>query len=54
MAETKTFIQNIEARLGNQEFVGKAPAKVVESEKAKLAEFKAKLEKLEAQLAELK
>jgi len=54
MAETKTFVKNIEGRLNNQEFVGKAPAKVVEGEKAKLAEAKAKLEKLEAQLAELK
>lgn len=54
MAETKTFIRGIEGRLNNEEFVGKAPAKVVESEKAKLAESKAKLEKLETQLAELK
>jgi valyl-tRNA synthetase len=51
---TKKFAAGIEARLNNEEFVGKAPAKVVEGEKAKLAEAKAKLEKLEAQLAELK
>ena len=54
MAETKTFIRNVEGRLNNQEFVGKAPAKVVEGEKTKLAEAKAKLEKLEVQLEELK
>jgi len=51
---TKKFAAGIEARLNNQEFVGKAPEKVVEGEKAKLAEAKAKLEKLEAQLEELK
>jgi len=54
MAETKTFIKNIEGRLNNQEFVGKAPGVVVAGEKAKLAEAKVKLEKLAAQLAELK
>jgi valyl-tRNA synthetase len=51
---TKKFIAGIEARLNNQEFVGKAPEKVVACEKAKLAEAKSKLKKLEAQLAELK
>jgi Valyl-tRNA synthetase len=51
---TKKFAAGIEARLNNQEFVGKAPEKVVEGEKSKLAEAKAKLEKLEAQLEELK
>jgi valyl-tRNA synthetase len=54
VAATKKFAAGIEARLNNQEFVGKAPEKVVEGEKAKLAEAKAKLEKLEAQLEELK
>ncbi len=50
---TNKFIASIEARLGNNEFVGKAPVKVVEGEKTKLAEAKAKLEKLEAQLKDL-
>ena len=54
VAATKKFAAGIEARLNNQEFVGKAPEKVIEGEKAKLAEAKAKLEKLEAQLEELK
>lgn len=54
MSETEKFIASIEGRLNNQEFVGKAPEKVVAGEKAKLAEAKTKLEKLAAQLAELK
>ena len=53
IAATKKFIAAIEARLGNQEFVGKAPANVVEGEKAKLAEALRKYEKLIAQLKEL-
>ncbi len=51
---TKKFIAGIVARLGNDEFVGKAPEKVVLGEKAKLAEAQGKLEKLAAQLDELK
>lgn len=51
--ETKKFIAGIEGRLSNDEFVGKAPAKVVEGEKAKLAEARGRLEKLANQLAAL-
>jgi valyl-tRNA synthetase len=54
IAATKKFIAAIEARLNNQEFVGKAPDKVVAGEKTKLVEAKAKLEKLETQLDELR
>jgi valyl-tRNA synthetase len=46
-------IKLIKARLDNQEFVSKAPEKVVASEKAKLPEALKKYEKLIAQLKEL-
>ena len=51
--ETGKFIASIEGRLGNADFVAKAPEKVVEADKAKLAEARAKLEKLNVQLAAL-
>jgi valyl-tRNA synthetase len=51
---TKKFIVSIEARLGNKEFVGKAPAKVVEGEKAKLVEAQEKIKKLNDQLKVLR
>jgi valyl-tRNA synthetase len=53
LAATNKFIASIEARLGNEEFVGKAPAKVVEGEKAKLAEAQEKIKKLNDQLTAL-
>ncbi len=51
-AATEKFIAAIEARLANADFVSKAPEKVVKGEKEKLAEAKAKLAKLNSQLAE--
>ena len=41
------------AKLANASFVERAPAKVVEQEKARLAGFEASLEKLEPQLGKL-
>lgn len=47
-------VERIEKKLGNQGFVAKAPAKVIEEEKAKLADYADKREKVIARLAELK
>lgn len=53
MGATEKFIAGVEKRLMNADFIVKAPESVVEGEKAKLAEAKAKLEKLREQLAGL-
>lgn len=47
-------IAKANGKLGNESFVARAPAAVVEQEKARVAEFSANLEKLQAQLAKLK
>ena len=49
----KKYVISLETKLGNQDFVGRAPAAVVEKEKAKLAEAKEKIQKLETQLKNL-
>lgn len=46
-------VTGIEAKLGNQNFVSRAPANVIESEKKRLEENKAKLSELEQELQEL-
>jgi valyl-tRNA synthetase len=46
-------VQRIEGTLGNAGFVSKAPAKVIEQERNKLAELQAKREQLAARLTEL-
>jgi valyl-tRNA synthetase len=43
-------LRKTEAKLGNEGFVARAPAEVVEKEKAKLAEMRAQIESLEAGL----
>ena len=47
-------IAKCNGKLGNASFVDRAPAAVVDQEKARLAEFSALLEKLESQLNKLK
>lgn len=47
-------IQRSEAKLSNEKFVAKAPAKVIEEERTKLENSRVVLEKLEARLEELK
>ena len=47
-------ITKANSKLNNESFVARAPAVVVEQEKARVAEFSASLEKLKAQLAKLK
>lgn len=46
-------VGGIESKLGNEKFTSRAPAEVVENEKRRLAEFKAELERIDANLAEL-
>ncbi len=47
-------ISKANAKLGNESFVARAPAAVVEQEQARVTEFSANLEKLKSQLAKLK
>jgi len=46
-------VERVEKKLANEGFISKAPAKVVEEQKAKLADYSAKREKVMARLAEL-
>lgn len=54
IARLENEISKANAKLGNESFVARAPAAVVEQEKGRVAEFGASLEKLRAQLAKLK
>jgi valyl-tRNA synthetase len=47
-------VERIEKKLSNEGFMAKAPAKVVEEERAKLADYADKRDKVIARLAELK
>jgi len=52
-AATEGDVIRARAKLGNEGFVARAPAAVVEQERARLAAFEAKLAKLDEQLARL-
>jgi len=54
IARLENEISKANAKLGNESFVARAPAAVVEQEKGRVAEFSANLEKLQAQLSKLK
>lgn len=54
IARLQGEITKANGKLNNESFVARAPAVVVEQEKARVAEFSASLEKLTAQLAKLK
>ncbi|MFC1988113.1 class I tRNA ligase family protein, partial [Chloroflexota bacterium] len=51
--QSKAEITRLEARLGNREFITKAPAAVVDKERDKLGVVKDKLERLSQQFAKL-
>lgn len=47
-------VERVEKKLGNEGFVSKAPAKVIEEEKAKMADYAEKRDKVLARISELK
>ncbi|OMF31659.1 valine--tRNA ligase [Paenibacillus sp. FSL H8-0548] len=49
-----TEVERIEKKLGNQGFVAKAPAKVIDEERAKMNDYADKREKVLARIAELR
>lgn len=53
LKQKKGFVMGIEKKLGNERFVNNAPAAVVEKERKKLADGKAKIQLLEESLAKL-
>jgi valyl-tRNA synthetase len=54
IARLQGEITKANGKLNNESFVARAPAAVVEQEKARVAEFSANLEKLQGQLSKLK
>ena len=54
IASVSQHVASLESRIGNADFVARAPAEIVEGERKKLEESKARLAALEAQLNSLK
>ncbi|MBE9917983.1 valine--tRNA ligase [Paenibacillus donghaensis] len=54
LAHLTSEVERVEKKLGNQGFVSKAPAKVIEEEKAKMADYSEKRSKVIARIEELK
>ncbi|MES2012546.1 MAG: valine--tRNA ligase [Pseudomonadota bacterium] len=54
IARLEGEVNKANAKLNNESFVARAPAAVVEQEKARVADFSSNLEKLQSQLAKLK
>ena len=50
----KGFLQSIESKLSNDKFVNHAPAKVVDNERKKQADARARIQVIEEQIAALK
>jgi valyl-tRNA synthetase len=53
IAQKEGFLQSIERKLGNAQFVDRAPAEVVAKERQKAADARDELAKLRANLADL-
>ncbi len=47
-------VERVEKKLGNEGFVAKAPAKVIEEERAKMNDYADKRDKVLARIAELR
>lgn len=54
LAETEKYIKGLQTKLGNKDFVARAPAAIVDGEKKKLAEAEARQQKISNQLVNLK
>jgi valyl-tRNA synthetase len=54
LAETRQFVTTLEARLGNDTYVSKAPAKLVEESREQLIEKQTLIDRLEAELEVLR
>ena len=52
--QQKKDLERIDKKLGNESFVSKAPAEVVEKERAKRADLEERIATLESQLKELR
>jgi valyl-tRNA synthetase len=54
LANLNAEVQRVEKKLANEGFVAKAPAKVIEEERAKMNDYAEKRDKVLARIAELR